>query len=85
MKTRFSILSLLVVFGILLAACQPAAAPAPTTAPAAPTSGPVAAPTALPPAPTTVPAAPVKLVMWTKEGGNQLDEVKAVVADFVKA
>jgi arabinogalactan oligomer/maltooligosaccharide transport system substrate-binding protein len=83
MKTRFSIVSLLAVLGLLLAACQPAATPAPTTAPAAPTSAP-AAPTAVPAAPTTAPA-PVKLVMWTKEGGNQLDEVKAVVADFVKA
>ncbi len=86
MKTRFSIVSLLVVFGMLLAACAPAATPAPTQAPA-PTKAP-AAPTAVPVAPTAAPTAapaPIKLVMWTKEGGNQLDEVKAVVADFVKA
>lgn len=87
MKTRFTIVSLLAILGMLLAACAPAATPAPTQPPApAPTSAPVSAPTAMPPAPTTVPAAaPLKLVMWTKEGGNQLDEVKAVVADFTKA
>ncbi len=83
MKTRFSIVSLLAVLGMLLAACQPAATPAPTTAPVVPTAVP-AAPTAVPPAPTAAPA-PVKLVLWTKEGTSQLDEVKAVVADFVKA
>lgn len=80
MKTRFSFVSLLAVLGMLLAACQPAATPAPTTAPVPTTVA--AKPTAAPVVPTV---APVKLVLWTKEGGNQLDEVKAVVADFVKA
>ncbi len=32
-------------------------------------------------APTQAPAA-VKLTLWTKEGGNQLDKVKAIVTDF---
>jgi arabinogalactan oligomer / maltooligosaccharide transport system substrate-binding protein len=87
MKTRFSIVSLLAVLGMLLAACQPAATPAPTTAPVVPTAV-VAKPTAVPVAPTAAPTAapaPVKLVMWTKEGGTQLDEIKGVVADFTKA
>jgi arabinogalactan oligomer/maltooligosaccharide transport system substrate-binding protein len=94
MKTRFSLVSLLVVIGILLAACGTPAA-APTQPPAAPpTTPPQAAPTAEvkptepPPPPTAAPtAAPaaIKLTMWTKEGGNQLDLVKAIVADFTKA
>jgi arabinogalactan oligomer/maltooligosaccharide transport system substrate-binding protein len=76
MKTRFSIVSVLMVVSLLLAACQQAAAPTATKAP-------VAAPTV---APTVAPVAvPVKLVMWTQEGGGALDEIKGVVADFVKA
>jgi arabinogalactan oligomer/maltooligosaccharide transport system substrate-binding protein len=70
MKTRFAFVSLLVVLSMFLAACQQAAAPTATQAPVVP---------------TVAPAQPTTLVLWTKEGGNQLDEVKAVVADFVKA
>ena len=44
--------------------------------------GPAATPApAQAPAATQAPAA-VKLTMWTKEGGNQLDKVKGLVADF---
>jgi arabinogalactan oligomer/maltooligosaccharide transport system substrate-binding protein len=44
-------------------------------------AAPTQAPAAQPPAATKPPAA-VKLTLWTKEGGNQLDKVKAIVADF---
>jgi arabinogalactan oligomer/maltooligosaccharide transport system substrate-binding protein len=44
--------------------------------------GPAATPApAQAPAATQAPA-PVKLTMWTKEGGNQLDKVKSLVQDF---
>jgi len=96
MKTRYSLVVLFVVAGMLLAACGGAATPAPTQPPAAaPTQPPAAAPTEPPAAapteppavaPTEPPAAEaVKLTMWTKEGGNQLDLVKAIVADCAKA
>jgi arabinogalactan oligomer / maltooligosaccharide transport system substrate-binding protein len=83
MKTRFSIVSLLAVLGLLLAACQPAATP--TAVPAAPTTAPTPSPTPFVSVCTNAGASVVKLTMWTKEGGSQLDEVKSVVADFVKA
>jgi arabinogalactan oligomer/maltooligosaccharide transport system substrate-binding protein len=96
MKTRYSLVVLFVVVGMMLAACAPAATPAPTQPPAAaptqppaaaPTQPPAAAPTQPPAAAPTQPpaAAPVKLTMWTKEGGNQLDLVKNVVAECAKA
>ena len=98
MKTRYSLVVVFVVAGMLLAACGGAATPPPTQAPAAaqpttapaaaqPTTAPAAQPTEAPAAqPTTAPAAAaVKLTMWTKEGGNQLDLVKSVVADCAKA
>ena len=98
MKTRYSLVVLFVLAGMLLAACGGAATPPPTQAPAAaqpttapaaaqPTTAPAAQPTTAPAAqPTTAPAAaPVKLTMWTKEGGSQLDLVKAIVADCAKA
>ncbi len=94
MKTRYSLVVLFVVAGMLLAACGGATTPPPTalveqptTAPAAPpTTAPAAPPTTAPAAPpTTAPAAaPVKLTLWTKEGGNQLDLVKNVVAECAK-
>ena len=96
MKTRYSLVVLFVVVGMLLAACGGAAAPAPTQAPAAaPTKAPAAAATqppaataapkpTEPPAATAAPAA-VKLTMWTKEASNQLQLVKDVVAECVKA
>src|SRR6266851_3930871 len=53
---RFGVLALAAAF--TLSACQPAAAPAPTSAPAAPTTAPAAKPTTAPAAaPTTAPAA----------------------------
>jgi arabinogalactan oligomer / maltooligosaccharide transport system substrate-binding protein len=95
MKTRYSLVVLFVVAGMLLAACGGAATPAPTQPPAAaPTQAPAAAPTQPPaataaPKPTEPPAATaapeaVKLTLWTKEGGNQLDLAKAVIADCAK-
>ena len=45
MKTRYSLVALFVVVGLLLAACGGAATPAPTTARAAPTQPPAAEPT----------------------------------------
>ena len=46
MKTRYSLVALFVVVGLLLAACGGAATPAPTQPPAAaPTQPPAAAPT----------------------------------------
>jgi arabinogalactan oligomer/maltooligosaccharide transport system substrate-binding protein len=86
MKTRFTIVSLLMVLAFLVSACAPAATPEPTQPPAAPATQ-APAPTVAPQpteAPTAAPA-PVNLVMWTKEGGNQLDEVKAQVDEFQKA
>jgi arabinogalactan oligomer/maltooligosaccharide transport system substrate-binding protein len=70
-KNLFTLLSVLVLTSLALSACGPAATPAPAQAPAATQA----------PAPTQAPAA-VKLTMWTKEGGNQLDKVKGLVADF---
>ena len=95
MKIRYSLVVLFVIAGTLLAACGGAATPAPTQPPAAaPTQPPAAAPTQPPAAqpteapaaqPTEAPAAaPVKLTVWTKEGGNQLDLAKAVIADCAK-
>ncbi len=95
MKTRYSLVVLFVIAGTLLAACGGAATPAPTQPPAAaPTQPPAAAPTQPPAAQPTEPpaaqpteapaAAPVKLTLWTKEGGNQLDLAKAVIADCAK-
>jgi ABC-type glycerol-3-phosphate transport system substrate-binding protein len=91
-KNLFALLTIAVLASMFLAACggaaTPAPAPAPTQAPAAqPTQAPAATkapePTK-PPAPTatTAPKA-VKITMWTKEGGAQLDEVKALVSDFM--
>ena len=70
-KNLFALLTVLVLTSLVLSACGPAATPAPAQAPAATQA----------PAPTKAPAA-VKLTMWTKEGGNQLDKVKGIVADF---
>ena len=70
MKTRNTILSLLVVVGVLLAACAPAATP---TSPPAPTSPPP--PTAVPPTavpPTAVPEPElVSFEIWTQEGESE--------------
>jgi arabinogalactan oligomer/maltooligosaccharide transport system substrate-binding protein len=85
MKTRYSLVVLLVMVGMLLAACGGAATPAPaqpTQPPAAqPTQPPAAQPTQPPAAqPTQPPAAEaVKLTLWTKEGGEPLALVKDVV------
>ena len=94
MKTRYSLVVLFVVVGMMLAACAPAATPAPTQPPAAPTQPPAAAPTEPPAAapteppaaaPTEPPAAEaVKLTMWTKEGAEPLAVVKDVVAECAK-
>jgi arabinogalactan oligomer/maltooligosaccharide transport system substrate-binding protein len=67
-KNLFALLTALVLTSLVLSACGGGAAP-------------TQAPAAQPPAATKPPAA-VKLTLWTKEGGNQLDKVKAIVADF---
>ena len=54
-KTGWLVISLIMVFSVVLSACQPAATVAPTTAPAA-TTAPTTAPAATT-APTTAPAA----------------------------
>jgi len=87
-KNLFALLTVLVLASLVLSACGPAATPAPAPAPTQP---PAAQPTQAPaptqpPAPTAVPPtkapAAVKITMWTKEGGAQLDEVKALVNEF---
>jgi arabinogalactan oligomer/maltooligosaccharide transport system substrate-binding protein len=90
-KNLATLLSVLVLTSLVLSACSPAATPAPAPAPtqppaAQPTQAPAAQPTQAPaptkaPEPTKAPAA-VKLTLWTKEGGNQLDKVKSLVQDF---
>jgi len=94
MKTRYSLVVLFVMVGMLLAACGGAATPAPTQPPAQPpaaqpTQPPAAQPTEPPAAQPTEPPAPpaeaVKLTMWTKEGAEPLAVVKDVVAECVKA
>lgn len=68
-KKLFSLLIVLVLASMLLAACAPAATPAPTEAPAAPTEAP-AAPTKAPAAPTEAPAGPkLKVCQVTDTGG----------------
>jgi raffinose/stachyose/melibiose transport system substrate-binding protein len=73
-KTLYGLLSLIIILATLLAACAPAAAPAPA-APAA-TDAPKAAsaPATEAPKPTEPPAAPaaqpVKLTMWFDPGGD---------------
>ncbi len=81
-KTLLISVSLLLVLGTVLSAC---AQPAPTQAPkpAEPTKAVAPAePTQVPP---TAAPKPVKLVMWCKEGGAQLDKVNALAAEFTKA
>lgn len=74
-RSKLVIFSLLVVVAMLLAACAPAATPAP--APEQPTQAPQPAPanTEVPPAPTTAPAEAVTLHMLVRpdEGNNVAD------------
>src|SRR5512143_2663445 len=84
MKTRYSLVALFVVVGLLLAACGGAATPAPTQPPAAaPTQPPAAAPTQPPAAaPTEVPptAAPAaggpkgEITLWHAYGTGSAEE-----------
>ncbi len=59
------------------ATTAPAAAAAPTEAPKA------AAPTEAPKAAAPAPGQQTTITMWTKEGGNQLDKLNAMVKDFM--
>ena len=81
MKTRFSLVSLLVVLGILLAACSGAATPAPTQAPA-PAAEPTKAPA--PAEPTKAPEQPAapatggtikgEVTLWHAYGTGSAEE-----------
>ncbi len=96
MKRLYWVISLVMVAGMLLAACGPAATTAPTTAPVqpAPTTAPVTvpttAPTAVPPttappttAPTTAPAA-AEIVLWIMpNGADPQGAIDAELADFM--
>jgi arabinogalactan oligomer / maltooligosaccharide transport system substrate-binding protein len=86
-KTVLFSMAVLVILSMVLSACASAATPAtqaPVTKPVVVTPVPSAEVPTVPP--TAVPtAAPVKLTMWTREGGITLDLLKAIVADFVKA
>jgi maltose/maltodextrin transport system substrate-binding protein/arabinogalactan oligomer/maltooligosaccharide transport system substrate-binding protein len=67
MKKRNVLLTLLVVIGIVLSACQPAATPAPTAVPATEAPPPTAVPPTEAPEPTEVPPTEepeVGLVIW---------------------
>jgi raffinose/stachyose/melibiose transport system substrate-binding protein len=94
-KKLYAIASMLLVAGILLGACAPAATPAPTqqpAAPAQPTAAP-AQPTAAPAQPTAAPAQPtaapateapaaVTLTYLVDESQNTQDTAKALVAAY---
>jgi arabinogalactan oligomer / maltooligosaccharide transport system substrate-binding protein len=86
-KTVLFSMAVLVILSMVLSACAPAATPATQPPATKPTEVATVPPTEVPTeVPTVVPPpAPVKLTMWTKEGSTQLDLVKAIVADFVKA
>ena len=81
MKTRFSLVTLFVVLGMLLAACAPAAA-TPTKAPAAPVAAPTTAPAAPAVNPTAVPAVQPpaatgpkgELTLWHAYGTGSAEE-----------
>jgi arabinogalactan oligomer/maltooligosaccharide transport system substrate-binding protein len=68
MKKLYLLAAVMLVLAVI-AAC----APAPTVAPQ---------PTAVPPTATAAPKPPTKLVVWTKEGGTELDTLKASIKDF---
>jgi arabinogalactan oligomer/maltooligosaccharide transport system substrate-binding protein len=80
MKIRFSIVSLLMVLALLLAACQQAAAPTATKAPVVPTVAPVVVPTA---APTGLQGT---VTLWHSyhAGGTEEAAVNASVAQLMK-
>jgi arabinogalactan oligomer/maltooligosaccharide transport system substrate-binding protein len=88
MKTRYSLVALLVVAGMLLAACGGAATPAPTTAPAAPAVQPTTAPAAQP---TTAPAPAAggltgEITLWHSyhAGGSEEKAIGDAVAQLMK-
>ena len=58
-KKLYTLMAVILLASMVLAACQPAATPAPTTAPAAPTTAP-AQPTAAPAEPTAMPVEPTQ-------------------------
>jgi arabinogalactan oligomer/maltooligosaccharide transport system substrate-binding protein len=85
-RTALVLVTLLVLVSMVLAACGQA--PTPTPVPPAPTATKPAVTTAatatpVPPAPTATTAPkPVKLALWTKEAGADLDWVNAQVKAF---
>ena len=82
MKTRFSLVTLLAVLGMVLAACGGAATPAPTQAPAAP----AAKPTAVPAAPPAAAGLSGEVTLWHgyHAGGVEEQAIGLAVAQLMK-
>ncbi len=87
-RNALVLVTLLVLVSLVLSACGPAPTPTPVPPPPTATKAPAAAtpvpPTATkPPAPTATPAPkPVKLTLWTKEAGKDLDWINAQYKAF---
>lgn len=74
MKKFLPLISILLIAMFVLAACQPAATEAPTTAPAEPTSAPADA-TPVPAEPTAAAVEPVEVTFWHAYGTGSAEEV----------
>lgn len=74
MKKFLPLISILLIAMFILAACQPAATEAPTTAPAEPTAAPAEA-TPVPAEPTAVPVEAVEVTFWHAYGTGSAEEV----------